>query len=136
MPRVYPSPSPGGCRIPFLDVVDVSEDRFEELVIAALDELPDQLADALDNVMVRIMPGRRNSQLLGEYVGIPLTEREDYGGWGEAPLPDQITIFRGPICAMCTTDDEVVEQVRITVLHELAHHFGIDDDRLHELGWA
>lgn len=110
--------------------------RFEELVAAALDELPDELAEALDNVMIRIRTGRPTGSLLGKYEGIPLTEREAYGGWGQAPMPDQITIYRLPICAICGSDDEVVEQVRITVIHELAHHFGIDDDRLHDLGWA
>ncbi len=110
--------------------------RFEQLVAAALDELPDDLADALDNVMIRIRTGRPTGGLLGKYEGIPLTERGDYGGWGQAPMPDQITIYRLPICAICDSDDEVVEQVRITVIHEVAHHFGIDDDRLHDLGWA
>lgn len=117
-------------------VVEMDEDRFEQLVAAALDELPPELAEGLDNVMIRIRPGRTNGGLLGKYEGIPLTEREDYGGWGRAPMPDQVTIYRLPICAMCATEEEVVEQVRITVVHELAHHYGIDDDRLDELGWA
>jgi predicted Zn-dependent protease with MMP-like domain len=71
--------------------------------------------------------------LLGLYEGVPLTAREDYGG---LVLPDRITVFRLPICARCRTEEEVVEQVRITVVHEVAHHFGIDDARLHELGWG
>ncbi|MDE0803210.1 MAG: metallopeptidase family protein [Acidimicrobiales bacterium] len=117
-------------------MVEMEARRFEELVAAALDELPDPLADALDNVMVRIRTGRASGGVLGKYEGIPLTERDDYGGWGQAPMPDQVTIYRLPICAICTTDDEVIDQVRITVIHELAHHFGIDDHRLDELGWA
>lgn len=117
-------------------MVEIDAARFERLVGDALDELPEPLADALDNVMIRIRTGRPTGSLLGKYEGIPLTEREDYGGWGQAPMPDQITIYRLPICAICSSDDEVVEQVRITVIHELAHHFGIDDDRLDDLGWA
>ena len=116
-------------------MVEVDEGRFEELVAAALDEIPDELARRLDNVVVRVRPGRRRGSLLGKYEGVPLTEREDYGG-GLSPMPDQITIYRLPICDVCTTEEEIVEQVRITVIHEVAHHFGIDDDRLHELGWA
>jgi predicted Zn-dependent protease with MMP-like domain len=114
----------------------MDEARFEELVVAALDGLPAALAERLDNVVVRVRPGRSTGSLLGLYEGIPLTEREGYGGWGQAPMPDQITIYRLPICAMCSDEDEVVHQVRVTVVHEIAHHFGIDDQRLHELGWA
>ena len=102
----------------------------------ALDQLPTDLAERLDNVVVRIRAGRRTGGLLGKYEGIPLTEREDYGGWGRAPMPDQITIYRLPLLEACADEAEVVEQVRITVIHEIAHHFGIDDERLDELGWA
>lgn len=117
-------------------MVEMDARRFEALVAAALDEVPAPLAEALDNVMIRIRTGRRTGGLLGKYEGIPLTERDDYGGWGHAPMPDQVTIYRLPICEMCDSDEAVVEQVRITVIHELAHHFGIDDHRLDELGWA
>lgn len=117
-------------------MVEMDAARFEALVVAALDELPEALADALENVMIRIRTGRATGSLLGKYEGVPLTEREEYGGWGSAPMPDQVTIYRLPICAICTTEEEVIEQVRITVVHELAHHFGIDDHRLDELGWA
>jgi predicted Zn-dependent protease with MMP-like domain len=116
-------------------VVDIDPDRFEALVAAALDELPAPLAEGLENVMIRVRAGRPTGSLLGLYEGVPLTERGDYGAGGP-PMPDQVTIYRLPICAMCDTEEEVVEQVRITVIHELAHHYGIDDDRLHELGWA
>lgn len=116
-------------------MVEVDRERFEGLVAAALDELPAPLAAGLDNVVIRIRTGRATGGLLGQYEGVPLTERGDYGAGGP-PMPDQVTIFRLPICSMCETEDEVVEQVRITVIHELAHHYGIDDERLHELGWA
>ncbi len=116
-------------------MVQIDPDRFEQLVAAALDDLPGPLAEGLENVMVRIRTGRPTGTLLGLYEGVPLTERGDYGAWG-APMPDQVTIFRLPICAMCETEQEVEDQVRITVIHELAHHYGIDDGRLHELGWA
>ena len=71
--------------------------------------------------------------LLGLYEGTPLTER---GQWYSGVLPDRITIYRLPILRMCADDQDVVDEVRITVIHEVAHHFGIDDDRLHELGWG
>ncbi len=123
-----------GATVPTMVEMDAAD--FERLVAAALEELPAPLADALDNVMIRVRTGRRTGGLLGKYEGVPLTERDDYGGWGQAPMPDQVTIYRLPICAICTTEEEVVEQVRVTVIHELAHHFGIDDQRLDELGWA
>jgi predicted Zn-dependent protease with MMP-like domain len=88
----------------------------------------------MDNVAVLVKEGSPGSRLLGRYDGIPLTERD--AGYEGMVVPDRITIFRQPILAACRDEDEVVEQVRITVVHEVAHHFGIDDDRLHELGWA
>ncbi len=116
-------------------MVEVDPERFEALVAAALDELPAPLAEGLDNVVVRIRTGRPTGGLLGLYEGVPLTERGDYGAGGP-PMPDQVTIFRLPICAICETEDDVVEEVVVTVVHELAHHFGIDDDELHRLGWG
>ncbi len=108
--------------------------RFEELVAEALDEIPPEFAAAMDNVVVLVEP--RNDEepdILGLYHGIALTERgTDYGG----VLPDRISIYSEPILAMCETEDDVVEEVVITVVHEIAHHFGIDDERLHELGWG
>jgi predicted Zn-dependent protease with MMP-like domain len=71
--------------------------------------------------------------LLGLYEGVALTERSIFD---PIRMPDRITLFRGPLCAMCADEDELVEQVQVTVVHEVAHHFGIDDDRLEELGWA
>jgi predicted Zn-dependent protease with MMP-like domain len=115
-------------------VVDVSLERFEELVADALDEIPDDLWQVVDNVVVVVQEGSEGSRLLGLYDGVPLTSRRGYGEG--MVMPDRITIFRRPILAMCTDEAQVVEQVRITVIHEVAHHFGIDDARLHELGWA
>jgi predicted Zn-dependent protease with MMP-like domain len=111
----------------------VPRSRFEELVADALDSIPDALGRHMDNVWVAVEERSRGEDLLGLYEGVPLTEREAYGGM---VLPDRITIYRRPICEMCDSEDEVVETVRDTVIHEVAHHFGIDDDRLDELGWA
>ena len=115
-------------------MVDVSREHFEELVADALDALPPELARLLDNVVVVVEDDAPDDDpdLLGLYSGIPLTER---GTWYAGVLPDRITIFRLPTLAMCETVDDVVEEVEITVVHEIAHHFGIDDDRLHELGY-
>jgi len=109
-------------------------ERFEELVSDALDLIPPELARAIDNVVVLVADRHPDDpELLGLYEGVALTERDSsYGG----ALPDAITIFREPLLEFCETDDEVVEEVAITVIHELAHHFGIDDERLHELGWG
>ena len=109
-------------------------ERFEELVADALDEIPDDLWNLVDNVAVVVREGFVGSSLLGLYDGVPLTERD--AGYAGMVMPDRITIFRLPLLAMCVDEAEVVEQVRVTVIHEVAHHFGIDDHRLHELGWA
>ena len=100
----------------------------------ALDGIPEALGRMMDNVAVLVREGEADGDLLGHYDGIPLTERSE--GYDGMVMPDRITIFRLPILAMCADEDEVVEQVRITVIHEVAHHFGIDDDRLEDLGWA
>ncbi|MGH9085609.1 MAG: metallopeptidase family protein [Acidimicrobiales bacterium] len=109
-------------------------ERFEELVGDALDAIPPELGRLMDNVAVLVKEGSPGSTLLGRYDGIPLTERD--AGYEGMVVPDRITIFRQPILATCQDEDEVRVQVRITVVHEVAHHFGIDDERLHELGWA
>jgi predicted Zn-dependent protease with MMP-like domain len=114
-------------------VIEVDPERFEELVGDALDQLPEELAVLMDNVVVLVDDEPVEDGLLGLYEGIPLTEREAYGG---LELPDRITIYRLPICALADDEDDVVEEVAVTVVHEVAHHFGIDDDRLDELGWA
>jgi predicted Zn-dependent protease with MMP-like domain len=114
-------------------VVEVSRRRFEELVGDALDEVPEQLTRLMDNVVVLVEERDPDDpHLLGLYEGVALTERgHDYGGM----LPDRITLYRQSILAICETEDDVVDEVAITVVHEIAHHFGIDDARLHELGW-
>ena len=114
--------------------VRMSPQRFDELVADALDLIPPELATAIDNVVVLVED--RNAEepdILGLYQGIALTERDSsYAG----SLPDTITIYREALLQVCQTDDQVVEEVAITVIHEIAHHFGIDDARLHELGWG
>jgi predicted Zn-dependent protease with MMP-like domain len=113
-------------------VVDVEPGRFEEMVITALDGLPEDLGRLMRNVAVTVEHDPGPPGPLGLYEGIPLTSRtSDYAG----VLPDRITIYRLAICAVCQTEQEVADQVRRTVIHEIAHHFGIDDDRLTELGW-
>lgn len=111
---------------------DVEPGRFEDMVVTALDELPEELGRLMRNVAVTVEHDLGPPGLLGLYEGIPLTSRtSDYAG----VLPDRITIYRRAICAICRTEQEVADQVRRTVVHEIAHHFGINDDRLAELGW-
>ena len=113
-------------------VIDIEPAQFEDMVVAALDSLPEDLGRLISNVAVTVEHAPGPPGLLGLYQGIPLTSRtSQYAG----VLPDRITIYRRAICAICDTEAEVVEQVRRTVIHEVAHHFGIDDDRLTELGW-
>ncbi len=111
----------------------MSPERFEELVGEALDEVPPELLKLMSNVVILVEddppPGE---DLLGLYEGHALTERGwDYSG----VLPDRITIYRNPTLRICETEEEVVDEVAVTVVHEIAHHFGISDDRLHDLGW-
>ncbi|HKC29497.1 MAG TPA: metallopeptidase family protein [Jatrophihabitans sp.] len=112
-------------------MIDVPEARFEQMVGEALDSLPPGLGRFMRNVAVVVEDGT-NPYLLGLYHGVPLTERTSQYS---AVLPDKITIFRLAICARCDTEKQVVDEVRTTVVHEVGHHFGIDDERLHELGW-
>jgi len=115
-------------------MMDVSRADFEQLVDEALDSVPAELAELVRNVAVVVQDHAPadDPELLGLYEGTPITERDSwYGG----VLPDTITIYRLPILAMCSDADEVREEVVITVVHEIAHHFGIDDERLHELGY-
>ena len=107
--------------------------RFEALVADALDAIPDELVQLMDNVVVLVDDIADEPGLLGLYEGIPLTERDDYGGFA---MPDQVTVYRLALCAMCSSEPDLVDQVTITVVHELAHHFGIDDDVLDGLGWG
>ncbi|MBX9246184.1 metallopeptidase family protein [Actinotalea ferrariae] len=110
--------------------------EFEDAVRDALDLIPDELADQMDNVVVLVEDDAPadDPDLLGLYEGVALTERD--GWWAAGSLPDRITIYRNPTLAVCATADEVVSEVAVTVVHEVAHHFGIDDERLHELGWS
>ena len=111
-------------------------ERFDALVDRALDGIPDELATLVTNVVVLVEdepPDGEPDDLLGLYDGIALTERDSSIG---GQLPDRIFVFRGPLLDFVESEEELVEEVRITVVHEIAHHFGIDDHRLHELGYA
>ncbi len=110
----------------------ISADEFEVLVADAIDALPDEILDMLDNVAVMI-DDEHPEDLLGLYEGIPRTERDDYGGF---ELPDRVTLYRLALCDHVHDIDELKHEVMVTVVHELAHHLGIDDDKLHELGWG
>lgn len=117
--------------------IQMSREEFEDAVADAMDTIPQELLDRLDNVGITVedepAPGSAPG-LLGLYVGVPLTARDS--GYGLGNLPDHIYIFRGPLMRYCHNRTELLKQIRITVLHEIGHHFGIDDDRLHELGWG
>jgi predicted Zn-dependent protease with MMP-like domain len=105
--------------------------RFERLVADALDDLPDELAAVLENVVVVVEDRHAEEpELLGLYEGVPHTERSGDEG------PDVVSIYRLALCEMCDDEDDLAEEVYVTVVHELAHAAGIDDERLHELGWA
>ena len=115
--------------------VKMTRKRFEELVSDGLDLVPQELLRLMDNVVVLVEddPPPEDPDLLGLYEGHALTERGvDYSG----VLPDRITIFRRPILSVCDTEEDVIDEVAITVVHEIAHHFGIDDSLLHDLGWG
>ena len=119
----------------------MSETDFEAAVNDALDRIPPDLARTMNNVAIFIeddytpQPGDDpDTVLLGLYEGVPLTERDSW--WDAGSLPDRITIYRQPILDICETREDVIEEVTVTVVHEIAHHFGISDDRLHELGWG
>ena len=117
------------------------QEEFEDMVLNAICELPQELLARLDNVAVVVQQWPNHAQmaeaeldhedqLLGLYEGIPLTDRENYN----LVLPDKITIFQGAVEAMCHTREEMAREVKVTVAHEIAHHFGIDDERLEEMG--
>ena len=116
-------------------MLDMARDEFEGLVSEALDLIPPELTALMRNVVVLVEddPPPDDPDLLGLYEGVPLTER---GSWYGGVLPDRILIFRNPILRICETRDSVVTEVEITVVHEIAHHFGINDERLHELGYS
>jgi predicted Zn-dependent protease with MMP-like domain len=114
--------------------MEVDADRFEQLVAAALDGIPPAIGRLIDNVAVFVEDIGASPNLLGLYQGIPLTRRENYGLGGG--MPDRITVYRLPILARCSTEQDVIDSVRITVVHEVGHHFGLTDKRLHELGYG
>ncbi|WP_132189368.1 MULTISPECIES: metallopeptidase family protein [Kribbella] len=116
-------------------MIEMSRADFEVLVSEALDQVPPELAALIDNVAVFVEDDAPDSDphLLGIYEGIPLTERGNYYG---GVLPDRITVYRNPTLEICDTVEDVVDEVNITVVHEIAHHFGIDDARLHDLGYG
>jgi predicted Zn-dependent protease with MMP-like domain len=112
-------------------VVSLSREEFEELAERAIQDIPAELRSAMDNVVVLIDDTSPPGRLFGLYQGVPLTQRGRYS----AAMPDRITIFKETICAACETTLQVEQRVRKTVIHEVGHHFGIDDARLRELGW-
>jgi len=113
-------------------VITVEPEAFEQMVSAALDGLPEEFSKLMKNIAMIVEHGPGPRGLLGLYQGVPLTSRTtNYAG----VLPDKITIYQQAICAICDTEDQVVEQVRRTVIHEVGHYFGISDGRLRELGW-
>ncbi len=111
----------------------VSRRVFEELVAEALDSIPAELAEQMDNVAVVVADAPDGEEVLGVYHGVDLPSRSPltYG----AVTPDVITIYRRPLCELAVDEDHLAEQVRVTVLHEIGHHFGLSDDDLARLGW-
>lgn len=121
---------------------EMSDAEFEQAVGDALDLIPDELARLMRNVAVLVAdepdepdePVEGSPELLGLYEGVPLTERD--GWWDAGSLPDRISIFKGPLTRLCKEREDLLDEIAVTVVHEVAHHFGIDDARLHELGWG
>jgi predicted Zn-dependent protease with MMP-like domain len=115
--------------------LELTSEEFEKVVIEELDALPDEMVDGLDNLVfvTEDRPEDGSLDLLGIYEGIALTERDRYG-FGE--LPDRIVLFREPLLSICDNLDELRDEIHITLVHEIAHFYGIDDDELHRLGWA
>lgn len=113
----------------------LTHEEFERLVVDELDLLPDDMVDGLENVffVVEDRPDNGTLDTLGLYEGVALTERGQYG-FGE--LPDRIVVYREPLLAACETLEELKDEIHVTLVHEIAHYYGIDDDRLHELGWG
>ena len=115
--------------------VEISDEDFERAVSEALDLVPEQFMDVLENVVVLVEPEPEDPQmdLLGLYEGIPLSERDSSYG---AVLPDHIFIYREPLKRLCDSVEELIEEIGVTVVHEIAHFFGIEDDHLEEMGWG
>ena len=115
-------------------MVHVSRERFEELVGEALDQLPAEIVTMLDNVVITVdETAADGAPLLGLYHGIALTERTHSYTFA---MPDEITLYREPLMRMSRDEEELAARIAVTLIHELGHHVGIDDDRLHELGWG
>ncbi|MEU5307669.1 metallopeptidase family protein [Streptomyces sp. NPDC021562] len=116
-------------------MLEMTREAFEELVSEALDRIPPELTRVMDNVAVFVEdePPADDPELLGLYEGTPLTDR---GEWYAGVLPDRVSIYMGSTLRFCETPEDVVHEVAVTVIHEIAHHFGINDERLHELGWG
>jgi predicted Zn-dependent protease with MMP-like domain len=112
----------------------VTRDRFEELVGEALDQLPAEIIAMLDNVVITVEESSPDgADLLGLYHGIALTERDTQYSFA---VPDTVVLYRGPLMRISADEDELAEEIAVTIVHELGHHLGIDDARLHELGWG
>ncbi|HEY8588883.1 MAG TPA: metallopeptidase family protein [Naasia sp.] len=114
--------------------LELSPEEFERLVVEELDLLPDDMVDGLENVVFVVEDRPENGTLdtLGLYDGVAVTERDRYG-YGE--MPDRIILYREPLLAASADADELRDEIHVTLVHEIAHYYGIDDDRLHELGW-
>ncbi|GAB3822554.1 metallopeptidase family protein [Tessaracoccus terricola] len=126
-----PKSSPGTS----VRAMDLPEERFDELVDEALGNLPPELLDGLDNVVIVTQDEPEDgSDTLGWYEGTALTDRDTSYGMGQ--LPDRVVLFRGPLTRMCEDEDDLLDELEITLLHELGHYHGIDEERLHELGWG
>jgi predicted Zn-dependent protease with MMP-like domain len=115
--------------------LDLTAAEFEKIVIDELDELPDEMVDGLENLVfvTEDRPADGSLDLLGLYEGVAITERDQYG-FGE--LPDRIVLYREPLLAVAESLDELRDEIHVTLVHEIAHYYGIDDDELHRLGWA
>ncbi|GAA2012790.1 metallopeptidase family protein [Brevibacterium samyangense] len=113
----------------------IDDARFDQLVDEAMEDLPEGVVDHMNNVVLFVAddPPPEEPDLLGVYDGIPLTERD--GSWGFVP-PDTIFLFKNNLVAFSEDEDHLREEILVTIVHEIAHHYGIDDARLHELGWG
>lgn len=115
-------------------MVEVSDERFDEMVDDALDRIPEEFARRMTNVVVLVRDRNpEQPEILGLYEGVALTERTfDHTGY----LPDAISIYRDALQAHCHTEEQLAEEVMVTVFHEVGHYFGLDEDALHRLGWG
>lgn len=115
--------------------LELNEEEFERIVISELDDLPDEMVDGLENLVfvTEDRPADGSLDLLGLYEGVALTERDQYG-FGE--LPDRIVLYREPLLAVAADLDELRDEIHVTLVHEIAHYYGIDDEELHRLGWG